>query len=451
MQKYEKVHKRKQKTRKIVRFLSVCTIFAVFLPFVGAMKSENIFRAAGSLRRVFMVTGLFGGVQAVSVVASVVRNKCAALFLGPDGVGLLSLLGTLVTMLVQASALGVPLSGVRHLSQAFARGEPWRSRAVLSVRLLSLAGGVVGLLLCGLLGHWLLSPAVLLAVVSGGELAVLKAAHRLRALAVSQTVGVVGSLLLTVPLYACYGVSAVVAVLVLTALVALLPVVWCSWRVFPLRLPQCGALPWTEMRGVLRLGVCFTLAGVVGAASEWGVRQWLRGEAGAETVGLFSAAQMMTVGYMALIFSALEQDYLPRLSATTDGRATAVMVRRQLSVLVALTVPLVLAVVVLLPWLVPLLLSSAFLPAVPLARWWAAAMVLKAATLPVAYLTLARGRSLHFLLLESAYWLVFLLAAVGGWRVSGLSGMGAGIFAAHVFDLLIIHFYARRGLGLRLW
>ena len=306
-------------------------------------------------RHILMVTGLFGGVQAVNVVASLIRNKCAALFLGPDGVGALSLLNTLVNMLVLLCGRGVSLSGVRRLSLAFDEGNVQRIRSVWSVRLLTISGGSLGLVVCGLMGHWLLSPAVLLMIVCSGELAILKAARCLRWLALSQIVSVLSSLLLTVPLYIYYGASSIVAVVVLTALAALLPVLFCSLRVCPLQLPKGNTLfPLSEMRSMLRLGMAFTLAAVIGAASEYGIRVWLQGEASSQVVGWFSSAQLLTAGYMAILFSALEQDYMPRLSATSDHRAASGIVRRQLLVLTGLTIPLVLIVMVLLPWLVPL-------------------------------------------------------------------------------------------------
>lgn len=415
------------------------------------MKITRRNRGVSPFRHILMVTGLFGGVQAVNVVASLIRNKCAALFLGPDGVGALSLLNTLVNMLVQLCGMGVSLSGVRRLSLAFEEGDVQRIRSVWSVRLLTISGGSLGLVVCGLMGHWLLSPAVLLMIVCSGELAILKAAHRLRWLALSQIVSVLSSLLLTVPLYIYYGASSIVAVVVLTALAALLPVLFCSLRVCPLQLPKGNTLlPLAEMRSMLRLGMAFTLAAVIGAASEYGIRVWLQGEASSQVVGWFSSAQLLTAGYMALLFSVLEQDYMPRLSATSDHRAASGIVRRQLLVLIGLTVPLVLIIMMLLPWLVPLLLSSSFLPIVPLARWWAGAMILKSATLPVAYLTLARGRSLDYLLLEAVYYVFFVISVIVGWHYSGLSGVGVGIFIAHVFDLLLIHIYARYQFDFRL-
>ena len=50
--------------------------------------SEN---EKGAYRQVLKYTGIFGGVQGLNVVVSLVRNKLAAVLLGPAGMGLVSL------------------------------------------------------------------------------------------------------------------------------------------------------------------------------------------------------------------------------------------------------------------------------------------------------------------------------------------------------------------------
>ena len=103
-----------------------------------------------------------------------------------------------------------------------------------------------------------------------------------------------------------------------------------------------------------------------------------------------------------------------------------------------------------LPLVVKLLLSSDFLPIVTMAQIAVAAMVLKAATLPVAYITLARGRSIAYLLLETAYFLVFIPLVIGCYRLWGLVGTGIAIYIAHVFDFVMIHGYAYKAFGYHL-
>jgi len=71
------------------------------------------------------------------------------------------------------------------------------------------------------------------------------------------------------------------------------------------------------------------------------------------------------------------------------------------------------------------------------------AMFFKAVTLPAAYITLARGYSVMYLLLESAYFVVFALLIIVGYQHLGLVGTGIAITVANIFDFVMIHAVAR--------
>ena len=105
--------------------------------------------------------------------------------------------------------------------------------------------------------------------------------------------------------------------------------------------------------------------------------------------------------------------------------------------------PMLVALIVLLPVLTPLLLSEKFMPIVAMTQVAALAMFFKAVTLPAAYITLARGYSLIYLALETAYFIVFVLLVLFGYRHWGLMGTGIAITVANVFDFLMIHAVAR--------
>ena len=104
--------------------------------------------------------------------------------------------------------------------------------------------------------------------------------------------------------------------------------------------------------------------------------------------------------------------------------------------------PMLTALIALLPVLIPQLFTSEFLPVVPMAQVTALAMFFKVLTLPVAYITLARGYSMAYLMLETAYFVVFVLLIMFGYQHWGLIGTGVAITLAHVFDYLMIYFYA---------
>lgn len=81
-----------------------------------------------SYSHVLKYTGVFGGVQGLNVLVSLVRNKFVALLLGPGGMGLASLFNTTVSLISQTTILGLPVSAVKNLSEMVEKGDEERRR-----------------------------------------------------------------------------------------------------------------------------------------------------------------------------------------------------------------------------------------------------------------------------------------------------------------------------------
>ena len=372
-------------------------------------------------RHILKYTSIFGSVQGLNIVAALIRNKFAALFLGPAGMGLAS----------------------------YDKGNQQRiDHLVKVIRVWCLLASLLGILLSLIAGYWTMAPAVAVTIIGGGEMSILKGARRLRSLAVIQTIAAIASVVISVPLYWKFGQDAIVAVINLMAFATMLPAIYASYRLFTPRFSFTYQVM-GEGVSMLRLGVSFTLAAMVGSGTELFIRSWLEREAGLSEVGLYNAGYLLTVTYVGLVFAAMENDYFPRLSATHDVQQTNEIVNRQMEILLLLLAPLLSVMILGLPWIIRLLLSADFLPIVTMAQIASVAMVLKAATLPVAYLTLARGRSLAYLVLETTYFLAFVLLVMWCYRQWGLVGTGIAILIAHLLDLVMIHTYAHRVFGYR--
>ena len=420
-----------------------------------------------SYRHILKYTGVFGGVQGMNVLISLVRNKFVALLLGPGGMGLVSLLNTALSFISQATNLGVAVSAVRHISELYNAGdEASLVHYIKVVRAWCLVAACLGVALClsvapmlNLMSFswgnhtwhfFLLAPAVAMAAVTGGEMAILKATQRLRQLATSQVWTMVASLIITIPLYYYYGESAIVPVMTLMGLASMLFIISYSYRFYPLRLKGATRVL-KEGIPMVKLGVAFILAGVIGSASEMLIRSYLNVRCGLDDVGFYNAAYMMTVTYVGMVFSAIDSDFFPRLSAVNqDIKASNEVINRQLEMSLLMVAPMLVAFIIGLPLLIPLLFSSEFEPVIALTQLAATAMFMKVLTLPVAYLTLARGRSKSYLLLETLYFVIFVLAVVFCFNQWGLYGMAVALVLAHAFDLLMIHLYARFCFGYRI-
>ena len=218
--------------------------------------SEN---EKGAYGQVLKYTGIFGGVQGLNVIVSLVRNKLAALLLGPAGMGLVSLFNSTVAFISQATGFGISMSAVRHISELTESGdEAQRAYYIKVVRAWSILAALLGVLVCVAIGPFLssytfawgnhtlhfilLSPIVGMLAVTGGEMAILKGMRRLRPLALVSVWHVVLALVITVPLYYFFGETAIVPSLVVMALVQMVLTLSFSLRLFPLRFLQCREL-----------------------------------------------------------------------------------------------------------------------------------------------------------------------------------------------------------------
>ena len=76
-----------------------------------------------TFRNAFKALSLFGSVQIVSVITGLLRAKAAAIFLGPTGFGISSLLNSSVTIIGTISGLGLNYSAVRDISLANETGD----------------------------------------------------------------------------------------------------------------------------------------------------------------------------------------------------------------------------------------------------------------------------------------------------------------------------------------
>ena len=412
-----------------------------------------------SYQHILKYTTLFGGVQGLIILIGLVRNKAMAVLLGAGGMGFNALMMSVQTFAAQCTNLGLSFGAVPKLSEIYEQDEKAKlDYFVQVIRLWSLITAVLGLLFCvaasGLVNHmtftWgdhtlhyaMLGVSVAMMAIAGGETAVLKATRRMGSLARIQIYGAVGAVVLSVPLYYFWEQSGVVPAIVLIASVNMLLTVWHSYRCCPLKI-VFSRRHLRDGFGMIRLGLAFVLAAAIGSGVEMAIRAFLNVEGGMADVGLYNAAFMIVITYAGMVFSAMETDYFPRLSAVNkDIDATNETVNKQTEVSLLFLSPMLVGLLMLLPVLIPILFSRDFLPVVAMAQIAVLAMYFKVLTMPVSYITLARSRSLSFLFLESTYFVVLIVAIVLGYRWWGIWGTGLAIVVAHVVEFLMVYAYA---------
>ncbi|MBR4920776.1 MAG: oligosaccharide flippase family protein [Prevotella sp.] len=412
-----------------------------------------------SYNHVLKYTWIFGGVQGIVILISLVRNKFMALLLGAGGIGFNALLVSAQNFASQCTNMGISFGAVPRLSDYYEQQrQDMLDYYIQVIRLWSLIASLLGFVFCIVISplindlsftwgnhtlHYaMLALAVAMIAITGGETAILKATRRLGSLARIQIYTAVTSVFLSVPLYYFFEHSGVVPAIVLIAGMSMLTTILYSYRCYPLRL-HFSRNQLKEGAGMVKLGLSFVLAAAIGSAAEMLIRAFLNVEGSLNEVGLYNVGYMLTITYAGIVFSSMETDYFPRLSAVSkDIVKTNEMVNKQMEVSLLLLSPMLVVLLTALPILVPLLFSAEFLPVVSMAQVAVLAMYFKVLSMPIAYVTLARSYSLSYLLLETSYFVVLVTAIVVGFRTWGIWGTGLAIVIAHVAELMIVGGYA---------
>lgn len=415
-------------------------------------------KQSNSYKHILKYTWLLGGVQGLSVLIGLIRNKLVALLLGAGGLGLISLFNSTVKLMADSTNLGIGMSGVRKVAGHYEAGASQRMRhSVDVIRAWSLLTAFLGMFACIVcsplldtlsfswgdhtLHYLLLSPIVFMLAIITGETAVLKGMRRLSSLAGITLWGVVLSLIVTVPIYYLWGESGIIPSLFIATAIQLVLTLRCSYRMYPLRFVFSRRLM-RDGRDMVRLGMAFVFAGVLGSGTEFFIRSYLNHSFSLSLVGLYNAGYVLTMTFSGVMFTAVDSDFFPRLSSAENSVSRFnSTVNEQIEVSVLLIAPVLIIFILVQPVVLPLLYSEEFLPAVHMTQYMIVALFFRAVKLPVSYIPLAKGDSKVYLLMEGVYDVVLggmMVLGVGYWQ---LTGAGMALLGAAVFDTVLLFGY----------
>ena len=411
---------------------------------------------------VIKYTGLFGGVQGITMLVSLIRTKLVALLLGPDGMGLINIYNNILKLIAHSTNLGIDFSAVKHMAEIAENNDRKEiERYAGVIRTWSLAVGLFGMLVCMVLSapisyytfksydnvkyFLLLAPAVAFLAISGGELAILKGTKQLKTVALSSVAASISTLLICVPIYYYVGTEGVVWSLLLTnAAVAIIQMSFTR-RIVPWHTSIFNKESFLSGTPMLKLGIGYIIAGIFGQGAEYVIRVLILRHGGLDDVGYYNSGYLMAVSYAQLVFIAIESDYFPRLSAAKSMiKRQNDTVNQQTEVCAVLISPFLVLFVTFLPLIVLVLFSDKFVNAIPLATSASFYMFFKALTLPAAYLALAHGDSKMYMVTELIYDIIIAIIIPLAFIQWGLVGAGFALSTAGLIDALVIHILYRR-------
>lgn len=423
---------------------------------------------SSSYKKSLKATSLFGGVQIYKIIIQIVRSKCVAVFLGPEGMGIMSLLNSTVSMISSFTNCGLSSSAVRNIADATNSKDDTRISTVISVlRNLIWITGLVGTAVCAIGASWwsqiafgntdytiafvLLAVNVLFLQLTAGQRAILQGLQKYRYLAVSSIIGEAISLVICIPLYYIWGVNAIVPVLLLVDITAFALTWFYSHKIKIKKVKVTRQNYRVDGVNMAKMGILISLSTLLGTLASYIIRIYIRDTGNLADVGLYGAGFTLIGSYAGLVFTAMATDYYPRLSkAARDNMAFNATINSQAEIAIILLAPVVIAFIVFAKFGIIILYSEEFLAIEGMCYWAIASILVKALAWSMSYALLAKGDSKVFFWNEFSTLIYGFILNILGYKLYGLTGMGISYFIKYVIYYIQLSVVTNRLYGVRL-
>lgn len=426
------------------------------------LKSSGSVGAANqSYATILRSSAVMGASFAIVMVASFIRMKFMAVFLGPSGVGLLGMLSTVLDLCVAVAGLGVQQSGIRQV--AAAANDTARRDVASALRWLSLGLGVFGAGLLAILAlpisnltfgseHYtsaiaLLAVALLLRIIGGGQLALLQGLRQIGVLARANIASAFLSTAICVPMVYFWREQAIAPAVVTLAGATTLVVWYLGRRFTPGQHASWPAIA-TQSRELVHLGLLFMASTLLTTGAAYLARIVILQSAGIDGAGLYQAAWAVGVLYSGFILQAMGSDFFPRLSGLAhDDSAANRLVNEQIRVSILLAGPGVLGTITLAQLVMSVFYSAEFEAAANTLRWISFGTFLQTLAWPAGFILLAKGAKRPFFWLELSTAALQIALTMVMVPIYGHEGAGMAFCLMYLSHTLGVSYLAGRASG----
>jgi len=412
-----------------------------------------------SYRQIFKSTSIFGLVQVVNILISIVRSKCIAVFLGPAGMGIVSLLTSTLGLITSLTNFGLSTSAVKNIAAAKAAGDEQKlAKTVAVFRYLVWITGLLGFIITLILAPWLseiafeskkytitfmlISITLLFVQISAGQNVILRGMRMVQYMARASSLGAIAGLFISIPLYMFFLDKGIVPAIILTSISALI-ISWVYAR--KVKIPDAAIdkeILKTEGVEMLKMGFLISISGLITTGASYLVRIFISKNGGVEDVGLYTAGFAIIGTYVSMIFTAMSADYYPRLAAVAhDDVSCKKEINQQSEIALLILAPILVLFLVFIQWGITLLYSAQFLGVLDMVHWASIGVFFQALSWSIGFIFLAKSASKIYFWNELIANIYILGLNVAGYYFFGLTGLGISYLVAyflHFLQMLVV-------------
>jgi O-antigen/teichoic acid export membrane protein len=407
---------------------------------------------------IFKSTFLFGGSQLIGMLVGLVRNKFAAVFLGAAGLGLNGIFLSTLTLIKAITTLGINESAVKDIAKANGSGDNKKIAKIYSVfKFWVYLTGFLGILTLLLFAPFIsqyafkseqhsfdfqiLSLSIVFGALSGGIGTYLRGIQQIQALAASNAIGAISSLLFTIPFYYYFGIEGIVPSIIATAFVNFLISLYFKNK-FKAEDHKFSIKELVIKGGpMVKLGLSLSVVTILASAINFILNAHIIKIGGLHDVGLFNAGTSIIEFYIGMVFTSIAADFFPRLSSMIENEiAWKKLINEQLEfAFLLLTIGLVILVTTA-PFLVRIMLSEELLPSIKFIYAAIIYIPFKVMVWIPGFFLIAKGENKLFLTIEIIGSIVLLTLNILLFNNFGIVGLGYALVVYYIISSLATYF-----------
>ncbi|MGB5665359.1 MAG: O-antigen translocase [Maribacter sp.] len=429
------------------------------------MTKDSQNKNSDSYRQIVKATSIFGGVQVFNILISIIRSKVMAVLLGPAGMGIVGLFTSITVLISSLTNFGLGISAVKDIAIAHESKDDLRiAKIVIVVRRLVWFTGLLGALVTLVFSSWLseltfgnkeytiafiwLSITILLNQLKSGQFVLLQGLRKLKYLAKANMMGSALGLLASVPLYYYWRIEGIVPAFIVTAVFTFVIAGYYASKVKTKKVEVTLKETRLEGKGMMIMGFMLSLSGIMVVGESYIVKIFINNVGGIDEVGLYNAGIAIISTYVGLLFTAMETDYYPRLSAVSnDNIKAALLINQQAEIALLILAPVLTIFLIFVDWIIVILYSAQFIEVNVMIYWAALGLFFKVAGWVVGFIFIVKGASKLFFwseLISNVYLLGLNLLGYYYW---GLTGLGFSFLISYMLFLIQVYLIAKLKYG----
>ena len=411
-----------------------------------------------SYRSILKATGVFGMMQVFRILISVVSSKFVALYLGPIGLGLVSLLNnatSIITAITNFEFLTVATREVALIKGSEDSSALSKTIATLQKMavFIGLFGAIVSLffsktLSCFTFGtqekqHWfiLLSVYFIITSFSNARMAILQGMNNIKRLAICNIIAAFLTASGTIIIYYFYRIEGIIWVILYSSVVLFLVTMYFT-RNYSLKFTPFNLTEFYEQSSpIFKLGFFMSINLILGQISKFIIKLYINdGGDSLQIIGYYEVSIVILVNYLGLIFNAMALDFYPKLSTiSTDNEKVKQLVNNQIEIALILVTPAIVLMYIIAPFLIKLFYTAEFSSSFLILKMALFSVILKAVVFPIGYIVLVKGNKKLFFKQALFGDIVNLILSIVLYHFFGLFGLGLAAVLNGVFFGIYIY------------